>query len=104
MANPQNANGVYNNPVTNQEPTNLCCYKTVFPTCLSSNIFLTTTVIETPGANPNAGSLVNIANALRGIERAVNLIALDSDVTLTPPLTTAQKTDLSNLFKQGIAK
>lgn len=104
MANPQNANGVYNNPSTNQEPTNLCCYKTVFPTCISKNIFLTTTVIETEGSNPNAGSLVNIANALRGIERATNLIALDTAVTLTPPLTAAQKTDLSNLFRTGMAK
>ena len=105
MATPQNSNGIYINTTTSLEPTNLCCYKAIYPACIKNNIFLTRTVIETEGQNKSAGSLVNIVSALRDIGKSNNLLALDANIApnITPALTTAEKLIISTKFKALIA-
>lgn len=105
MAVPQNTNGVYVNPNTNKEPSNLCCYTATYPACMNKNIFLTTVVLETEGANKSAGSLANIVDALRGIEKSTNLLSLDADISpsIVPALTTTQKTIIIEGFKNKLA-
>lgn len=105
MAIPQNPNGVFINTITNLEPTNLCCYQAKFPACINKNIFLSTTIIETEGANKSVGSLGNIVNALRGIEKSVKLLALDTAIApnINPVLTAAEKLIISTGFKTTLA-
>lgn len=105
MATPQNSNGIYNNIISNAEPTNLCCYTATYPRCITKNIFLVTTTIETEGENAGSGSLVNIASTLRDISASVNLFALDSAISpsILPALTTPQRNSIINSFKAIIA-
>jgi hypothetical protein len=101
MATPQNPNGVYVNTITLKEPENLCCYKAIYPACMSKNIFLTTTVLETEGTNPTAGSMANIVASLKEIARSTKLLALDAAIApnIVPLLTAVQKSKISADFK-----
>lgn len=101
MATPQNPNGVYLNTVSNNEPSNLCCYKTTFPQCLKENIFLSSTVIETEGQGTQSGAMSNIAAALRDLVTTNKLLALDTAIApnINPALTPTQRTNISTNFK-----
>lgn len=98
---PASNGGIYIDPITSVAVTaGACNYAPVYP--CSRTDFLSSHVYETRPYNPREFSLNNLMRVLIDIRSAEYAEVLDSNVTLTPAITTAQKTAISTAIYTGL--